>query len=609
MQIRFSNKKKPGAVFLILFLLLSSQGWPQGKHPKGGKGDFPVEANIREVSGKSASEPPGTYPKTRYGKDSLFLEATTLYLTEKTDQAYNTYLNLLEKDPRNATAAYQIANILASEKQFSQALIYAEKACLIEPENEWFQFLLAQLYQNSRHFDQAARTYGKLQEIRPENLDYAYQQANMHVYSGKLEDAISVYDRLQEKLGPSDTWTMQKYKIYMGLGKEKEARKEIEVISKAVPGQVKYLEMLAQMCMKEKDYKHAYAYLKKVLELKPDDPYIYVSLADYYRNTGNFKEAFHALEKAVRNPKLDFQTKLNVLQAYYTGKDELKPEGDLIGQALQLFSALNTVHPNEPQGFLTHARFLILINRDEQAVPLLEKTLYLDTSSYRVWDLLLYACNMIQDTSRLQKYGKRATISFPEQPAPPMYLGIAAVLKGDYAHAVEYAKASLERDRAKNDYIQKVNWQILGDSYFELGQTDKSISAYEHLFSLDPTDPYVRNNYAYYLALTGRDLAKAEAIASQLCGESPKNATFLDTYGWVLYRMGHYEKARTHVKAALENGAEKDATVLEHYGDILYRLGMEDKAKTYWEKAASVSRKQSGTALKQKIENPEQWIR
>lgn len=607
MQIRFSNKATIGILFL--FLLLPSRGWTQGNPMKNRKGESSLETRSRKEPEESASKLPEIYSRARYGKDSLFLEATTQYLIEKTEEARSAYLRLLEKDPQNATAAYQIANILASEKQFSQALIYAEKACLLEPENEWFQVLLAQLYQNNRRFSQAAETYGKLQEIRPENLDYAYQEANMYVYSGKLEEAIAVYDRLQARLGYTDNWTMQKYKIYMGLGKEKEARKEIEDISKAVPGQVKYLEMLAQMCMKEKDYKHAYAYLKKVLELKPDDPYIHVSLADYYRNTGNFKEAFHSLEKAVGNPNLDFQTKLSVLQAYYTGKDELRPEGDLVGQALQLFSTLNTVHPNEPQGFLTHAKFLILINRNTQAIPLLEKTLSLDSSLYMVWDLLLYACNMAQDTARLDKYGAKASLAFPEQPAPPMYLGIAAVLKGDYAKAVEYAKTSLEKDRAKNDYIQKVNWQILGDSYFELGEIDNSLNAYEHLFALDPSDPYVRNNYAYYLALTGRKLTEAEAMAAQLCKESPKNATFLDTYGWVLYRMGQYEQARTYVKAALDNGAEKDATVLEHYGDILYRLGMEEKAKEYWKKALSFSRKESDTALRQKIENPEPWMR
>lgn len=601
--------------FAILHLLLSAcllAGWTDGafaqKGPAREKSPAGTPASNRGKSSKSIRPASGTPAETNASADSLFFDATTLFLTERPQEALEAYRLLLEKEPGNATAAYQIANILASAKQFSQALAYAEKACALEPGNEWFQFLLAQLYKSIRHFEQAAEAFRKLENLRPDNLDFFYEEANMHVLSGNLDEAIDVYDRLEERLGPTDTWTMQKYKIYLNMGNGKAARQEIEAISKAIPGQVKYLEMLAQMCMKEKDYKQAYAYLKRILEISPDDPYIHVSLADYYRNVGNFKQAFHALEKAVTNPNLDFQTKLSVLQAYYTGQDDLKPEGDLIAQALQLFQALNRTHPDEAQGFFIHAKFLILIERGPEALPLLEQALTLDSSAYSTWDLLLYACNMAQDTARMEKYGKAASARFPEQPGPEMYLAIASFLKGDYAAAAEQAQASLGKDFLKNPFLQKVNWQILGDAYFELGKEQESLSAYEHLFRLDPEDRYVRNNYAYYLALTGRELEKAESLAAQLCKEEPGNPTFLDTYGWVLYRKGQYGKALDYVKAALENGSSNDATVLEHYGDILYRLGERRQASEYWEKALQRARKDAAKALEEKIKNPEQWI-
>ena len=192
----------------------------------------------------------------------------------------------------------------------------------------------------------------------------------MHVLTGDLRSAIAVYDNLQERLGHTDAWSMQKYKLYLGLGDEKSARKEIEEISTAIPGEPKYLEMLAQMCMKEKDYKQAYGYLKKVLEIKPDDPYVHVSLVDYYRNTGNFKQAFLALEKAIGNPLLDFKTKQNLLRAYYTGKDELKPEGNVIEQTEALFRLLTETHPNEGEGYFDYARFQIMLDKPQKAIPM-----------------------------------------------------------------------------------------------------------------------------------------------------------------------------------------------------------------------------------------------
>ena len=540
--------------------------------------------------------------------DSLFMEATSRYIVEKPQEALNLYLELLDKDPGNATAAYQVAVLLSERKQFSQALMYAEKACSLEPENEWFALLVTEIYKNTRQYTRAAEVFRKLEEFRPDNLDYFYEEANMYVLTENLPRAIEVYNRLEDRLGYTDVWTMQKYKLYMGMGNEKAARVEIERISAALPGETKYLEMLAQMYIKEKKYKQALVCLKKVLEIKPDDPYIYISLADYYRHTGDEKQAFQALEKAVSNPALDFQTKATMLQTYYSDSDNRKPATEIFTQASRLFKALNTTHPHEPQGFFAHAKFLLLTDRTAEAVPLLERALSLDSSVYSVWNLMLYACQSAGDTARLRAFSREAAARFPEQPAPLMYGALAEAMSGNSAAALSYARGSLARNYASEPFIDKVNLQIIGDASFELGNLDESLKAYESLFELDPEDPYVRNNYAYYLALAGRDLGKAEMLAVKLCKEHPSNPTFLDTYGWVLFRMGHYEKARNYVKAALDNGADKDATVWEHYGDILYKEGDRGKASDCWKKAAARAVPEEAARIRQKMEDPERWM-
>ena len=547
----------------------------------------------------SASAIPALYEETERVNDSLFLSATNLYLTDKTDQALEAYLQLLEKDPLHATAAFQIANILSDRRSFSEAMVYAEKAALLQEDNEWFQLLLAQLYKTNREFGKAAEVFAKLQELRPDKLDYAYERANMYVLLGDLRSAISVYDGLQERLGYTDAWSMQKYKIYLSLADEESARREIEGISQAIPGQPKYLEMLAQMHMKEKEYKQAYAYLKKVLEIKPDDPLVHVSLVDYYRSTGNFKQAYLSLEKAVENPLLDFQTKLNLLRAYYTGKDELKPQGDVLDQAASLFQKLNETHPNEAEGFFDHARFQLMLNQPRKAVSLLEHAITLDSNVSSCWELLLLSANTLADTALMKQAGLQAAQRFPEQAFPYMYLAIASFLEKQLDEAVQYAGLCQKRNRGHNPYMEKIVLQIMGDSYFETGRTQESLQAYQALFRLDPNDPYVRNNYAYYLALTGSSLDFAEQIAADLCKSEPKNATFLDTYAWVLYQSGNYDKALDAIKQAHRYDEGKDATILEHYGDILDRLGEKEKALEFWKKA--LQKKPDNKPLEEKM--------
>jgi Tfp pilus assembly protein PilF len=74
----------------------------------------------------------------------------------------------------------------------------------------------------------------------------------------------------------------------------------------------------------------------------------------------------------------------------------------------------------------------------------------------------------------------------------------------------------------------------------------------------------------------------------------PKNSSFQDTYGWVLFKLQRYDDARTWVGKALEDKDSVSAEVMEHYGDILFKLGDAGQALEYWQKAKA---KGPGSAL------------
>jgi Tfp pilus assembly protein PilF len=134
----------------------------------------------------------------------------------------------------------------------------------------------------------------------------------------------------------------------------------------------------------------------------------------------------------------------------------------------------------------------------------------------------------------------------------------------------------------------------LGDSYHSLKDTTESDKAYEKSLSIKNDNAYVLNNYAYYLSLRNKELDKAESMSKKAVTLDPKNSSFQDTYGWVLYKLQRYEDARTWVGKALDDKEGVSAEVMEHYGDILYKLGDKDQAFYYWQKAKT---KGPGSAL------------
>src|SRR5690606_6769852 len=93
------------------------------------------------------------------------------------------------------------------------------------------------------------------------------------------------------------------------------------------------------------------------------------------------------------------------------------------------------------------------------------------------------------------------------------------------------------------------------------------------------------NNYAYYLALRGENLDKAEAMSKRSNRLEPNNASFQDTYAWVLFKQKKYKEALVWIEKARSSATENNSVLTEHYADILFFLGEKEEAVKEWKKA------------------------
>jgi Tfp pilus assembly protein PilF len=67
----------------------------------------------------------------------------------------------------------------------------------------------------------------------------------------------------------------------------------------------------------------------------------------------------------------------------------------------------------------------------------------------------------------------------------------------------------------------------------------------------------------------------------------PKNATYLDTYAWILFMQQRYSEAKIYIDQALQNKDDSvdNSVILEHAGDIYACCNDSDKALNYWQDA------------------------
>lgn len=124
----------------------------------------------------------------------------------------------------------------------------------------------------------------------------------------------------------------------------------------------------------------------------------------------------------------------------------------------------------------------------------------------------------------------------------------------------------------------------LGVVYEELKLFSAMDSLFDAALVIFPDNALLLNNYSYSLGERGVQLQRALEMSRRAVELEPENGAYLDTIGWIHFKLGNYHEALQFIKKAI-NTREESAEVLEHLGDVYYQLGEIDNAQTYWRKA------------------------
>jgi len=522
---------------------------------------------------------------------NTFLDAEKNKMLENYPEAIKLYEKTLSIDDEYDPAMFELARLYVYQQKFDEALMWVEKAHQLDPENKWYSLLLIDLYRNNYQIADAISVYQTLLEKDPTNTQYLLSLAGMYHSINDFENSLSTIEKIEKLDGISEKTVFQKRAIYLQQKDFDHAIKCMIELSNAYPKEEKYCSMIAEMYMQNKQADLALPWYKKVLQINPNNPYIQITLADYYSKQDDLETAYNFLKKGYANPHLDIDTKVQVLLSYFEASNThtiMKP------RAFELAEILVKTHPDEPK---SHAIYGDLLFRDSlyvKAAQEFEKVLVLDSSRYAVWEQLLYSFSMLNDNQNMADFSERAILLFPEMEFPYYVNAIANFQLGKTKKVISVLEKGLYF--VSNDQLLEQFYMFLGDAYHENKQARKAYEYYDKCLKLNPNNVFVLNNYAYYLSMENKDLEKAKAMAS-LAVEKEPNVNNLDTYGWVLFQLGDYSKAQEYVQQSIDMDTIASPVVLEHMGDVYYKLNNFKKAKSYWKKAKKAGNK-SETLLK-----------
>jgi tetratricopeptide (TPR) repeat protein len=152
------------------------------------------------------------------------------------------------------------------------------------------------------------------------------------------------------------------------------------------------------------------------------------------------------------------------------------------------------------------------------------------------------------------------------------------------AESGDLTKAIAVLTRAEAEYPDSVELRYAKASLSEEhGQVAAALRELKTVAALRPTDPAALNAYGYTLADNRRQLPVARRLIERAHAAAPKNASILDSLGWVLFRQGYSEEALSYLNAAYAD--DRDGDVAAHLGEVLWQLGRRPDAERIWSDA------------------------
>ncbi|HLM56784.1 MAG TPA: tetratricopeptide repeat protein, partial [Pyrinomonadaceae bacterium] len=177
------------------------------------------------------------------------------------------------------------------------------------------------------------------------------------------------------------------------------------------------------------------------------------------------------------------------------------------------------------------------------------------------------------------------------------YLLMASLLlnAGRGTEAVEAARKALNLAGAEEPEKTTGALLMLSSAQERAGDAKGSEESLRRILAKDPNNATALNNLGYFLTERNERLPEALEMIQRAVRAEPSNPSFLDSLGWVNFKLGKLKEAEKYLSDAARRNSTS-ATIQEHLGDLFQRLGQHDKARGAWQKALSLAVEAADTA-------------
>lgn len=465
-----------------------------------------------------------------------------------------------------------------------------------EPLNMQYCEALVNYYNRVNDKKSAIALYEKMLGNSHSKSDIYMSLYSLYSSENDFEKALDVLDKLEVSEGRNEIISLHRVKLLLHMQDSTRALAAVRKMIDDVPDNIQYFSLLGDVYSMFGDYEKSERIYLDAISKDSTDVSSLSSLCNIYLMSNRDSLYCNTVERLLKNEKLGVEQRVSMLLDYARYKDQRDSTymKGFFEEMLELpFDKLEVAD--------LYVQYLLYRkSAPEEVMPMLDRILLLDPENRSaLLQKLVYAIEK-NDYADVISCSDNAILYIPDMLELYYYKGIAAYLLGRKEESVKIFELGLSRrsGEASPELVSKV-FSTLADTYHELGQFDKCMETYDSALLYNPLEITVLNNYAYYLALEGKELERALEMSAKTIEAEPESAIYIDTYAWVLFCLERYEEAKAYAEKLIQTNSEMSAVEYHHCGDIFAKCGDMDRAVEYWQKALELG--EDSKLLKKKI--------
>ncbi|MFH1353355.1 MAG: tetratricopeptide repeat protein [bacterium] len=454
------------------------------------------------------------------------------------------------------------------------------------------------------------------------NSTFHYLLYERYFREGKYLEGLTELERAVE-LDKSSVFLKEEIlPVYFDMGDYDETIKTAQELLELDGGNFSAIYYTGSVYEIRDDLKKAFHFYEKAVRLRPEDADVNFSLGRLYMKNKKYQTAGGYFERAVKNDPQNPMIRLT-LAAFYEGQKKWV-------KTIEQYRAIYRINPDSISPLLKIGQIYRKIDNLDEAEKVYKKALETEPDNFPALIALAGIYEKGGDWKKVRDVLMKFHLIKDDFPEIEMYLGLAFLNLGEKEKAEDFFKKAVNLDPENaavyhslaRIYIEAEEWreaikcldkcvEVSGensDGYFlkgvcldSLKDRESASAEFEKALKLDPSNHRALNYMSYSWAEQGVELKKAEEYINRALRIEPGNAAYLDTAGWVQYKMGDYRKSLKFLRAAAKTFA--DPEIFEHLGDCLMKLEKKSEAKKAYLKAVETgARKES---LEKKIEAAE----